>query len=737
MDKIRYILDLSNLTAPDEAADALRRRAEDASSKLKKRRAAKKAVLIAVAVIAVAAAVTAAVLAVSRSAKKHGERIIFGFSLQAPEVFLYTAAHTRVTEYGEVIVKDGFLKGYENFFGTSGDEIAPSLYRGATKIIPGSSAVLYGRTDVSGPGWLLEELPEDVQTIIIAAAKYGTFDCFLTVDVIVKETGSNRNGPVYTLYSPDGKKTGRAEYDDKTHRFSPLTFDSSYDLIRSARVYETRYEYDMPVIYGVYGADPDTAVFRKNDSGETDEIRLDLCGGPAKTMYFYPYYYDILRYSEGMLHGFRDVTLDTKNPYFDNVTRRIIEELDLQWFMPMFEFFAGEDQTVYVGDALRLSDTQPLASSIGPWLSRYGSEQPFDFGYYYYACEPYFKEDFCDNDVFTAVCFKNGEIEDVRTVTLDELQSMLRDSGREALPDGIYTASYPVLKGGHFEDGEFIFPFSRGRLSFLPDGVPGEYCTLFDRLGLKAPNPERVTGTKTVYVVYDSKKEPQPEVEPFVVPYNAGGMTVTVTDSTVTTLTGHNGAEYTLTAVTGYRVVGNYVCDLDGVIIGLRTNSGCIPFDHRGAGADELLVVSDAGGEVLYVTSGGLEQVNGVYPFETLDCGVSLEMAHAITAGFQLDDIFIVNYEEKDGALEVVFWTPKDLYPAMPYPLILGDGSAVRTDFSSGARLLTQKNGRCSVSGTEAYAAGDVKTYNGRLWTELFEYDGETKTLHQTDPLDD
>ena len=68
MDKIRYILDLSNMTAPDEAADALRRRAEDASSKLKKRRAVRKAVLIAAAVLAAAAAVTAAVLAVSRSA---------------------------------------------------------------------------------------------------------------------------------------------------------------------------------------------------------------------------------------------------------------------------------------------------------------------------------------------------------------------------------------------------------------------------------------------------------------------------------------------------------------------------------------------------------------------------------------------------------------------------------------------------------------------------------------------
>ena len=43
-----------------------------------------------------------------------------------PDVFLYTAAHTRVTDFGEVIVKDGCEKAYEEFFGTYGNEIAPS-----------------------------------------------------------------------------------------------------------------------------------------------------------------------------------------------------------------------------------------------------------------------------------------------------------------------------------------------------------------------------------------------------------------------------------------------------------------------------------------------------------------------------------------------------------------------------------------------------------------------------------
>ncbi len=734
MDKIRYILDLSNMTAPDEAADALRRAAADADLKRKKRRAVRKAVLIAAAVLAAAAAVTAAVPAVSRSAKKHGERINFGFSLQAPEVFLYTAAHTRVTEYGEVIVKDGFLKGYENFFGTSGDEIAPSLYHGAVRIIPSRSAMCYGRTDVSGAGADLEDLPEDVQTLLIGGVQEGTFDYFLTVDVTVKETGSNRNGPVYTLYSPDGKKTGSGE--NYNNAFSLLTFESPHDLLCSARVYKTRYEYGTPVIYGVYGVDPDSASFRKDDRGFADEIRLGLCGGETKTLCFYPNH-DTWRYSKGMLLSASDVTLDAKCAYFDNVTRRIIEELDLQWFMPMFEFPAGDGQTVYVGDALRLSDTQPAAGSIGPWLSRYGSEQPFDSGYHYFGCEPYFKEDFCDNGVFTAVCFKDGEIDGVRTVTLDELQSMLRDSGREALPDGLYTASYPVFKGGHFEDGEFVFPFSRGWLSLLPDVLPGEYCTLFDRLGLKAPDPDRVTGIKTVYHVYDSTEEPQPEDEIFTAFYEAGGMTVTVTDSTVTTLTGLHGAEYTVTALTGYRTVGNYVCNLDGVIIGLRTKSGCIPFDHRDEYADELLIVSGADGEVMYVTSGGLDQVNGAYPFETLDCGVSLDTAHAIIAGVHFNSVFTVNYTETDCTLEVVYWNTDDFYPAMHYPLILGDGSASRTDVSTGARLLTQKNGRNSIRDYEAYASGDRKIRNGTLWKERFVYDKETKTLRVTDPLDD
>ncbi len=735
MNKIRYILDLSNMTATDEAADALRRAAADADLKRKKRRAVRKAVLIAAAVIAVAAAVTAAVFAVSRASKQPDTRdrvTIYYISQESHyhELFLFTAAHTRITGQGEVIMSQRYYSDYAQYFGTTDAGILPSLYYGAYRFIPCETEMASARAEVRAAKSELLNLPDGVQTIIIGISTHGSYEYFLTLDVVPVQTGQNDNGPVYDMYSPDGELIGQSTNSRRLLNKPCLTFTPGYDYLSGARVYKTRMEYGTYVIYGVYNAaDAASASVSFDGNGEPVFTVIPEDGSVVfrthDTIVFNKY--DPYRSSYEIYPACYDVTFTSDHFGWDKtVLGRICEQLDLQWFMPMFEFETADGGVVIVGDALRLSEPQPLADSMGQLLSRYGSDGSFAYNYDYYdECDPRFAEDFCDIDTFTAVYFENGSLADVLTVTLDELEKMLENSGRDTLPYGAYTASYPVFKYEHFEGGVYMYPFSLGRLSLLTEKLPDRYCTLFERLGMNTPDPERVIVLRDYYAVFDSHEEPQLiTIDPISFHYKADGRTITVTGEPETTvLTGADGTVYTVTAVPGHRRIGNYVCDLDGRIFGLATKSGLIPFDHCGTREDELFIVSDSDGTVLYVTTDEIVPEYGRYPFETLVGAVSFDTLSAVYAFSDYGYISKIT-EAEDGVWEFTYNSPYVFYPYMTYPIRIDNTAAVCTDTTSGVRFMRMKNGRIiKITDTDDHAYGLSETLR-------FEYDKETRVMH-------
>ena len=113
MEKIGYILQLNNINAPEGTSGILKQTASREVLRKRKRRRALKLTVILLSVAAVAAAVTAAVFAVSRALKQPDTRdrvTIYYISQESHfhELFLFTAALTRITGQGEVIMSQRY-----------------------------------------------------------------------------------------------------------------------------------------------------------------------------------------------------------------------------------------------------------------------------------------------------------------------------------------------------------------------------------------------------------------------------------------------------------------------------------------------------------------------------------------------------------------------------------------------------------------------------------------------------
>ena len=330
MNRIRYILDLSNITPPENTAGDLMRAYDGAMSAAKKK---KRAATITLAAALLALALSAAVFFI---AKRNGQNEkpndpapsftgipVIGFDPDSVGLTEFVMTYTDLSSQSLVIPFNrtdelyGYFENEKKYADVTDRQIARTIYFGADGF---TFAELY-----SGPLSRVSFLPDGMRTLTLGACRRGTFIYLLTLGVHVvpislPDADADGAAPCARLEDADGGDAGELYFNGTSYY---ARFSDRFPWESSLRIFKIRYEHNNAVIYDV--TEPETVpidgVYRCRTDGGVFEFTADPSllspEGYGGRLCDYPITADLCR-----------------EEFSPEIIRLIINKYGLEWFVP-------------------------------------------------------------------------------------------------------------------------------------------------------------------------------------------------------------------------------------------------------------------------------------------------------------------------------------------------------------------------------------------------------------------
>lgn len=617
MKKTDFIVALGNVKPPPGAAEALARASENVCKKKTKRKTAVKltAALCVCAALAAAAAVFAGVFRRAHTGQTdttaeqtRGPSTETAVSPVDPadftpdceiaplyagypayDLFLDTVKASYVGENGLIVVSK---KG--------GDVLSESFNVTKSGALSSVLMTLYACTDygefVYGDesSEYFSDYSSGFEPVIIStSAAAGTFEYLFVLDLKTAPDGS--------VYSKSGL-IGKYENDR-------YVLDHRILAEQNARMFKIRFERGTPVIYDVKTVNLLRAV--------TDDYGYSLTGAAGDRI--------LITDVNDMLRDY--ITRDTAPADYpftfsaDPMMKRgemcrLINELDLQWFIPLYDFeSAGGAGTIrHVIGAGIVSRDFTLTSALVSYIKPMVGEGPFytyggRVGYtapVYYAPEsydrPFLRAD--SGDLFKTLIHVeiNGDSFAYTDISRDDAYALLTDAGFKPDTEDTYETTIPYFTDGYgYSPVREPYSESAAALCVNPEELPG-MSDLFIKLGLKIRAFEKASDElpRSVYVsgkinVFSAKD----------------GIITKVRDS-----------QYDQIKVRGYIKQDGFTCSVFGYINGI-VFSGDKRLKTTGSQSDEFLIVKDGEGYVLSICAKpSYTDLTGLLSDARLPCGL-------------------------------------------------------------------------------------------------------------------
>ena len=587
MNRIRYILDLSNITPPKNTAGDLTRAYDAAAAAKKKKRAAK--ITLAAAAALLALALSAAVFFI---AKRNGQNEkpndpapsftgipVIGFDPDSVGLTEFVMTYTDLASQSLVIP----FNRTDELYGYFGDEkkyaeitdmqIARTLYFGADGF---SFAELY-----SGPLSRVSDLPDGMRTLTLGACRRGTFIYLLTLGVHVvpislPDADADGAAPCARLEDADVGDAGELYFNGTSYY---ARFSDGFPWKSSLRIFKIRYEHNNAVIYDV--TEPETVpidgVYRCRTDGGVFEFTADPSllspKGYGGRLCDYPITADLCR-----------------EEFSPGIIRLIINKYGLEWFVPAAVTDTGRGAKAFIGKGVKYDPEKGFYDFM--------TQEPVDVYYDPSADTPFFGENLASGSTYAvAPVSAAGEVSVPYTV---DPVSVLRTGtgffpGLKINAEESTEYAYPVYRNGN-DDADYPFiPYSKAihmitgecadsDVGKLCGSEPGSY-----QRPLSADfriNAEFIPDTRTVRI-YGNKSGKYGAVSP----------------------------GYRINELLGYEVHGLYLTDFSGCICGLHLPEYDLLSISDG-GASRLYTVTNSDNELVYVYYSYLPDGTGMMPYE-------------------------------------------------------------------------------------------------------------------------
>ena len=735
MDKIKYILSLNNIKMSDDAKKEIRDKLIVSKFEYAKKKRKKVITVITVVVLSALLIAGAAFLAVhlARTFSGTDEPVTDVVVITAPPMTTVTdtpyprtdppvTANTLIvaplynfydnydifraavscmipTEEGDTVVLSGDKSRLARYFGEQAEdeELCETLFafydRGNAfryDSIPEERAYAQKIADkfaMASDGYM------ERTEIIALAAKCGSFEYLLTFSLL--EPADGYNGVDHSVFNTDGNIVGG--YVSGTG----YCFDKEMFHTVSANVYKVRMEYGVPVIY------QRTEIAFSNveyDSGDlvarASDANVTFTDGVLSTGTFYTQSRNFMLLStkeNDMISIAGAVDISSAYPYSypkgdetDVFSRKmicdIINEFDLQWFFPYY-LIQSQVTTKVIGAGITTpTDSERIYSSVsyiadgsGIYFDLLANRITEPFYYDPQICDrPYFSYYFINNKGGLPMC----EIDLVqRTVTMCD------------------TGKYPpaAYKNDGLSEGEFEFyylsmadkknteahPFTGYGADLLPfcDSVAWTpESAITDRLHLKL--------YKSVYQLEINFNDD--DTVSFADYYI---MTKKMTALGITDVTNgytvNDGKKYYI--VFAYHNIGDFIADINGLIVGVRVNGDAYLFDTVSP-LFEFLIIADEDGYLLYMgpeselweDNSGMSGID--YRFKKTQSGAYYgTFVHAVSINRPYDMILSMKEEGYEINAETALLTNKAIY----HPV--RSGSRMKYSYLNG-KIVTYKD---------------------------------------------
>lgn len=579
MNKLRYILDLSNVAPGEKTAQNVAGSYEKAVIKRTKSKKTLKLSVIICSAALVCAAVFAGVFTLM-NIKPHrlGEYTAVAESgyfvrtmFQKSEPYMRLDGDTVTVPVGATCLFAGY--------GEFDDRVARSLFFQADRVVCASDSD--GDRELSA-------LPPGITVFTLGTYDEGTFIYDLTLDLIQTQISDG----VFSVALPDGRDFG-VYYPSPNGLDARIRFYEDADHLSHTKIIKYRRENGSDVIYSIYD-NPDV---KDSDGGY-------ICTFGGRKAFFTDGGKNRLSYAfwDCMIPLY-DCTVTFDNTYSEGVTDRVkvnavIEQLGLQWFIPLADEPERDGVSVLTGVGVYY-DTEENA------FKTYGSDHTV--GVYYDSMReaPYFDDRLGEGTAVIVLLGSDGEIIHTEICTSDTLYE--RYNIDTSVDSASNTFTYPVLKLTDYRVGPFQ-RFSSELYALCRGVIPDEHATLFGKYGVRIapeePKAVRLDGSGFAYEVssYTSYR------------------TIIRNGYAVSEKT-YNGVTYKHFRAYGYERHGMLATDLSGRVTGIASAGEARSF---ASGADTLHIIADASGYVLYCSFVDPSPVGGTgrYCFERLEGGM-------------------------------------------------------------------------------------------------------------------
>lgn len=602
MNKIRYILDLSNVTPPDDLPRKLMLLHDEARKTAETGKKRRKRIIIAAAVVSAVLAAVLGAYAVNRYVIPRGDADGTDGAVIPPGDDAY-AAFTDVYENDEaysalravigstdytgpaVTYDESFSDSCIRFFGT--DDVMKVL-RTVYPLASGFYRAELLSSTYPRPG--LQASGAGNRVVILGTYMRGSFEYLLTVKLGADGLPDGLDGADRLIFTDDGSVYASSE-------------SAFIAVLDRAKIYRIRFEMGTPVIYGCEKASTLSSAMKELDStrlrvpftyacdvsrlGYT-EFSTEPAGGTRV----------IGDFSEGAANAVSPVCF-SRSLYTDDTGLRSKLEIiysfpGTEWFFPYLTYEENGDYVV-IGDRLTFYDGFRLdgAGTVnGLYYDPMNCDSP------YLSLSAVMPHNLCKYR------FRDGEVGSAQ-IGFDEFTALLKEYGDgEKKIYGVYRIPYmtdPDMHAPYFDLRGDLMPFCDNPEALSDRGLFEP--AFFEERGLYFPKAYGDAPDSTVNVSVRFSD------------------VLTVGEGTVQKET-RSGVTYTRYTAEAYRICGIFVTDLDGDVVGLLDN-GAILFFNGQNGRDTRLTVISEEGEVVFC--GAHDQpcdMNGTYPYYNTSLGI-------------------------------------------------------------------------------------------------------------------
>ena len=668
MDKISYILDLTNVTMPDNVRAETEKKIRGAEEAYEKKRGRKTALLIIASVLAFAALVLFVFLIVKTAQRpdtpddtqtteisgtnaetqtdppeSHAGSYIFASLYDGTQLYtpLKTAAQLFIP-YGDQIITADDLSPLSQYFDSqyvTADRMCDTFFAfyesGCVRNI--NSISQYSDDE-------LEQIKKDLlkmndynglyhDEIILLSAKNGTFEYLFTVSVMTDKAPGDLLQPGVRVYDLDRHQIGEC-YEDNSYGCRYKITKTAFEHLNFS-IYKIRIEMGLPVIYGKYSVNNEELFMPENEmqsgfigiglvtSDMNSEDSVIKCGNfkveksivaltPDENNMSAPIGTGIERKvaataqtlpvdpaSDSVIDALDVIPLcdypyslpiygETKYTCNRKDACRIINQLGLQWFFPMYVTQTANGLLV-IGDGIKTGanafGTDHIYSSImyrlygteyedGIYTTYYGNlnEDGDLFGntsmynvgvcYFPQTCDrPYFDSSYFEKDhALIKVLIKDGVVKESTAIPDDKLAEQLRSSLNVTPLKPTKAADYVYIKDPNYNYSP-ARPFSAELTQFLEEELT-KTPDLFEGLGFSVKPYNRIDNSFYSVLSLGYRKMNITAVHEEIIQYKEWDREEPL-------------KQYTVYA---YEEKGRFVIDTSGCIYGIKAEDGAYVF---------------------------------------------------------------------------------------------------------------------------------------------------------------